>query len=339
MWRRIWTLFIARNKEFYRDRSAFLWNLLFPILIIIGFGMIFSDGNKSEYKIGFLRSAVTANAEADSFLATKYVQFVAMESAAQGQTKLSHHRIDMLVDFDARRYWVSESSPKSYIAEKLLEASGPSKTAFHRETVARAEIPYVEWLFPGILGMNMMFSALFGVGYVVVRYRKNGALKRMSVTPVHPWEFLSAQIASRLFTIMLTLIIVYAGCAAIYRFESRGSYLLLAFVYMLGAFCMISLGLLVACRSSSEEFANGVINLITWPMMFFSEVWFSLEGTHPWAQKASLLFPLTHTVSAARSIMNDGATLMDIKIQIIVLSALSAVFLITGSLLFKWQKD
>jgi ABC-type multidrug transport system permease subunit len=339
MWRRIWTLFVARNKEFYRDRSAFLWNLLFPILIIIGFGMIFSDGNKAEYKIGYLRSAVSANAGAEAFLATKYVQFVTMGSVDEGKTKLNHHRIDMLVDFDSHRYWVSESSPKSYIAEKLLEASGSSKTAFQRETVARVEIPYVEWLFPGILGMNMMFSALFGVGYVVVRYRKNGALKRMSVTPVHPWEFLSAQIVSRLFTIIVTLVIVYAGCAAIYRFECKGSYLLLVFIYALGAFCMISLGLLVACRSSSEEFANGIINLITWPMMFFSEVWFSLEGTHPWAQKASLLFPLTHTVSAARSIMNDGATLMDVKFQIIVLSVLSVVFLAAGSLLFKWQKD
>ena len=201
------------------------------------------------------------------------------------------------------------------------------------------EIPYVEWLFPGILGMNIMFSAIFGVGYVVVRYRKNGALKRMSVTPVHPWEFLTAQILSRMFVIIATTVIVYAGCAIIYRFECKGSYLLLGFIYSLGAFCMISLGLLVACRSSSEEFAGGVINLLTWPMMFFSEVWFSLEGTHPWAQKASLAFPLTHTIDAARRIMNDGATFADVQIQIIVLAAMSAVFLITGSLLFTWQKD
>ena len=339
MWRRIWTIFIARNKEFYRDRSAFLWNLLFPILIVIGFGMIFSDGNKSDYKVGVIHSAAAADPVAQRFLATKHVQFVPIETADEGQNKLAHHRIDMLVDFSAHRYWVSESSPKSYFSEKLLEAASAEKTPFERETVKRAEIHYVEWLFPGILGMNMMFSALFGVGYVVVRYRKNGALKRMSVTPVHPWEFLTAQVLSRLFTIVVTTAVVYAGCTAVYRFECKGSYLLLAAVYTLGAFCMINLGLLVACRSSSEEFANGVINLMTWPMMFFSEVWFSLEGTHPWAQKASLVFPLTHTVSAARAIMNDGATIMDIKVQLIVLSVLSAVFLLAGSLLFKWQKD
>ncbi|MGL4369850.1 MAG: ABC transporter permease, partial [Spirochaetota bacterium] len=183
------------------------------------------------------------------------------------------------------------------------------------------------------------FSALFGVGYVVVRYRKNGALKRMSVTPIHPWEFLTAQILSRMFVIIVTTFAVFSGCTLIYNFECKGSYLLLGAVYSLGAFCMISLGLIIACRSSSEEFANGVLNLLTWPMMFFSEVWFSLEGAHPWARKAAEIFPLTHTVSAARKIMNDGASAADISIQIIILSVMSAVFLCVGSILFTWQKD
>ena len=133
MWRRIWTIFIARNKEFYRDRSAFLWYLLFPILIIVGFGMIFSDGNKAEYKVGFIHTA--ADPVADKFLATTHVQFVPIGTADEGQNKLAHHRIDMLVDFGARRYWVSESSPKSYFSEKLLEAASAEKTAFARETV------------------------------------------------------------------------------------------------------------------------------------------------------------------------------------------------------------
>jgi ABC-type multidrug transport system permease subunit len=342
MWKRIWTLFVARNKEFYRDKSAFVWNLLFPLLIIIGFGMIFSNGNKAEYKIGYItpkKELSSYGLTAESFLKTQHTQFVEIRSSEEGQTKLTHHKIDMLVDFDAKHYWISESSPKSYIAEKLLTAAEVSHVSFVKETVKVKEIPYVEWLFPGILGMNTMFAALFGVGYVVIRYRKNGALKRMSVTPVHPWEFLSAQILSRMFTIIVTTTVVYIGCAAIYRFECKGSYLLLFFIYALGAFCMISLGLLVACRSSSEEFANGIINLLTWPMMFFSEVWFSLEGTHPWAHKASLAFPLTHTISAARAIMNDGATISDVSMQIVILSLMSAVFLITGSLLFKWQKD
>ena len=102
---------------------------------------------------------------------------------------------------------------------------------------------------------------------------------------------------------------------------------------------MLSLGLFVACRSASEEFANGVLNLLTWPMMFFSEVWFSLEGARPWAQKAAKALPLTHMVDAARKVMNDGATIGDLKVQITVLAVMSVVFIVSGSLLFKWQKS
>ncbi len=339
---RVWRIFIARNKEFYRDKASFSWNILFPFLIIIGFGVIFSGGGKSEYKIGVVgynESIESASPEVKRFISTRYVEFVRFDSVDDALVKLQHHRIDMLVDFSSSRYWMSESSPKGYIAEKILLGAEAGKTSFTKQVVTLREIPYVEWIFPGILAMNVMFSALFGVGYVVVRYRKNGVLKRLSVTPVHPWEFLTAQILSRLFVIMVTTAFVYAGCALIYNFECRGSYLLLACVFALGSFCLISLGLLVACRSESEEFANGVLNLLTWPMMFLSEVWFSLEGTNPWVQKVAAVFPLTHMVDASRRVMNDGATFSDIKMHMLILAGMSVAFISVGSVFFKWRKD
>ncbi|HNX58610.1 MAG TPA: ABC transporter permease [Spirochaetota bacterium] len=339
---RVMTLIVARNKEFYRDRSAFLWNIFFPFLIIVGFGVMFSDGGNSEYKIGIVSyndSRITGNAAISRFLETKHVEFVRFASSGDALVKLQHHKIDMLVDFGSMKYWMSESSPKGYIAEKILAAAGADSSRFVKQTVNLREIPYVEWIFPGILAMNIMFSALFGVGYVVVRYRKNGVLKRMSVTPVHPWEFLTAQVVSRLFVILATTAIVYIGCTAVYRFECRGSYLLLLLVFTLGSFCLISLGLLVACRIESEELANGILNMITWPMMFLSEVWFSLEGTNPWVQKAAAFFPLTYMVDAARKVMNDGASVSEIRTHLMILSAMSVVFLSIGSLFFKWRKD
>ena len=101
---------------------------------------------------------------------------------------------------------------------------------------------------------------------------------------------------------------------------------------------MISLALLIASRSNSEEFAGGILNIVSWPMMFLSEVWFSLEGARPWVQKFSLAFPLTHMVSGARKIMNDGVSIFELQTQIIVLTTMSIFFLLTGSLLFKWHK-
>jgi ABC-type multidrug transport system permease subunit len=101
--------------------------------------------------------------------------------------------------------------PKGYIVEKLLLAAEPTAV---RQPVTGAAVRYVDWLFPGILGMNMMFSCLFGVGYVVLRYRKSGFLKRLHATPLTAFEFLSAQVLSRLGLILFVTAILYAGIGA-----------------------------------------------------------------------------------------------------------------------------
>lgn len=343
MFRRIWALFKARNLEFLRDRSSVAWNIMFPILVIVGFSVIFNDDRQILYKVGVISEKpgviTLSDPQLDRFMKMKYMDIIPFSSVELAQNKLLHHRIDLMINPFNGTYRTSKTSPKGYIAERLLISSAviPS-TDLKKETITGVEVPYIEWLFPGILGMNMMFSALFGVGYVVVNYRKNGVLKRMSVTPLHPWEFLTSQILSRMYLLILTTTIVFIACKIIYGFQVRGSYLTLALVFVLGGFSMISLALVVASRSGSEEFAGGILNLITWPMMFLSEVWFSLEGTSPWVQTVSRIFPLTQMIDAARQIMNDGAGIEDVRSHIMILAAMSLTFLVTGSLLFKWQK-
>jgi len=344
MWRRIQTLIQARNKEFYRDKSALGWNFLFPFLIIIGFNLMFNQEGQHLYKVGIFNSLPQQTSalvgQFQAFRQSRYIDFIEFSSEEQALDTLKHHRIDLVIDPTSGRYWVSDSSPKGYVVERLLAAQGaPPDNRFIRQNVKSREIPYVEWLFPGILGMNMMFSSLFGVGYVVVRYRKNGVLKRLSVTPVSPFEFLSAQVISRMFLLLMTTFIIFTGCSLLYGFECRGGYLDLAIAFTLGGFSMVALGLLIATRSASEEFAGGLLNLITWPMMFLSEVWFSLEGAMPWVKTFSKAFPLTHLIDSVRRIMNDGANLYDVRYQMITLAAMSVVFLSAGSWFFKWQKD
>jgi len=185
--------------------------------------------------------------------------------------------------------------------------------------------------------MNMMFSCLFGVGYVIVRYRKNGFLKRLRATPLNPFEFLLAQMTSRLILIQVITVAVYAGCDHFIQFEMRGSYANLFLVSLVGAVCLISLGLLVSARLSSEELAGGILNLLTWPMMLLSGVWFSLEGTNPVVQRIARFLPLTHIVDGARAIMTEGAGLAEIAPHLVVLSIMSVVFLAVGSIIFRWE--
>lgn len=326
----------ARNMEFLRDRSTLGWNVFFPLLLVLAFAVVFSGEPKAMFKVGVMgdRSAL-APGDA-SFFQTRYVQFIPVSDLDKAVDKVEHFQLDMLVDLrSGKRYWINENSPNGYILERLLRSA--DRPGYQRLTVRGREIRYVDWVLPGILAMNMMFSCLFGVGYVIVRYRKNGFLKRLKATPLRPFEFLLAQMVSRLLLIQIVTVAVYAGCNQFIHFQMRGSYLDLFLLSLVGAICLISLGLLVAARLSSEELAGGILNLVTWPMMLLSGVWFSLEGTNPIVRKIAQFLPLTHLVDGARAIMTEGADLMDVAPHIVVLAAMTAIFLSIGSFIFRWE--
>jgi ABC-2 type transport system permease protein len=321
----------ARNLEFLRDRTAMGWNFIMPVLIVMGFAFFFSTGQEQLYKVA-LHGQAAADAPLQHFLQTRYINFIPVKNLKTAIDKVDRHQLDLLLDLDKHRYWVNSTSPKGYLLEQLLQ---PYR--LQRDTLNGEEIRYVDWLIPGVLGMNIMFSALFGVGYVIVRYRKNGVLKRLRATPLSALEFLSAQIASRLLMIVSVTVLVYASTNIVVDFRMVGSYWLLLSILILGALSMISVGLLVAARITSEEAANGLLNLLSWPMMLLSGVWFSLEGSNPLVQELALAFPLTHMISAARAVMIEGAGLSDVSGHLIALSLFSVIFVAIGSKTFRWE--
>lgn len=329
---RFLAVFHTRNKEFIRDRSTLAWNIIFPVFIVMGFAFAFSGDNLDLYKVGLYGRK---DPSLQAFLNTDYIQFIPTPDLEAAITKVQRHQLDMLIDPTGHHYWINKTSPRGYILERILW--GTHADRFSKQIVSGREIRYVDWLIPGILAMNMMFSALFGVGYVIVRYRKNGLLRRLKATPLTAFEFLAAQVASRLWLIMTVTTLVYLGTDWFIDFAMFGSYLNLFIVFTLGAISLISLGMIVAARTASEELAGGLLNLISWPMMFLSGVWFSLEGLHPLLQKLALVFPLTHLIESARAIMIDGAGLADISGHLLTLAIMTLIFIAIGSYSFRWE--
>jgi len=345
---RLWAIFIARNREFFRDREAFGWNFLFPFLIILGFGLIFKGDYQSQFKVGVFPAPPGAAARSSlknlpaSFTAFKAIAFLGVETRQEGLDKLRHHKIDLLIEANTQpvRYWVSDSSPSGAIVERLLKgalAPPAAGSRVQKRRIGGVQIRYIDWLFPGVLGMNMMFSALYGVGWVVVRYRKNGVLKRLKATPLTAFEYLAAQLLSRIFLLMFTLVVIWVGSDLILDFRVYGSLLNLFIVFLVGSICMTALGLVIASRGTSEEFTNGLLNIICWPMMFLSEVWFSIEGAPTWLKAGAKIFPLTHLLIAARKVMNEGAGLVAVMPQLAILGAMTLAFLLVGAALFSWN--
>ena len=337
--KRILTVIRARLREFYRDQASLMWNLVMPLMIIIGFATIFSGEPEDVLIVGILSPSGELKRELSPLMRIEHITLRVVLDKGKGIEKVRRHQLDLMLEpTDPPRYWVNTHSARSYIAEELLLGlhSEPVTTP-QRQIVSGKEIRYVDWLMPGVLAMNMMFSCLWGVGWVVVRYRKNGVLRRLQATPLTPLEFLSAQVISRMLVVTVVTLVVYIGAAVTIDFTMRGSHLALFLVFFVGAVSLTSMGLLVATRIRSEELADGLLNLTSWPMMILSGIWFSLEDVSAGAYAVAQIFPLTHLVNAARSIMIDGAGLADVAIEVVGLGMLGLLLLFISAKLFRWD--
>ena len=335
MIQRILAILHARNLEFLRDRATLGWNVAMPLLLVAGMAAIFSGGDRSQYKVALIQAETQVEASAHPFLKTRYFDFITMEQD-EAVDQVANHQLDLAVDFTTGTYWINPESPGGYFAERLLEASS-ADGEWNREPASGDPITYVDWLIPGILGMNIMFSCLFGVGYVVVRYRKNGFLKRLKATPLRPVEFMAAQILSRLMLAIFVTLLLYGATRLLLDIRMEGSGLALFLVAVLASISLVSIGLAMAARVTSEELAGGLLNLVTWPMMLLSGVWFSLAGAPGWVQHLSNIFPLTHALTAAREIMLYGAGFGDVLPQLLILTGTTAAFLAIGATMFRWR--
>jgi len=322
-------LLIARNKEYYRDKGSLAWAFVFPALVIIGCALAFSRPDVSIFTVGIYTQS--ADKKPLPALQQPYIKQVPVNHLSKAQSRLTHHQLDLLVYPDQSRYWVNTQSSSGLAIEKLFLTDHSHYT---RGELSGRKIRYVDWVIPGVLSMNLMFASLFGVGYVVVRYRRNGVLKRLNATPVTPFQFLSAQLVSRLLIVTVVNMIIFSGFLDVIIL---GNVFHLLLITLAGALAMIAIGLLVACRTANEELASGLLNVATWPMLLLSEVWFSLDDAPEWMQSLSDLLPLSHIVKAFREVMIEGASLTDVSDHLLAITALAAIALFIAARFFKWS--
>lgn len=331
----------ARNLEFFRDKAALSWNILFPLFLIAGIYFGFDNFSKYSFKIGVIGQASELKEEMIKLPVANlnYVKFVDIDNEAKGLKTLNHFGLDMLIDPVQQKYWFNETSKEGYFLDQLIQKSLAGNFMYTRINLESANIRYVDWVWIGILIINIMYGCMYGIGFVIVRYRKNGHLKRLQVTPLTVSQFLIAQVFSRIGIVIVSSVLIGFGCYFLLNLHLAESisYITLGLVFLLGTLSFISLGLLLCSRVTSEEFSRGLIEFVSWPMLICSGAWFSLEGTHPWLQKFAYLLPSTHFIEASRQIALYGATFSDVMPNIVFLAGSTFLFFLIGISLFKWQ--
>jgi len=335
-------LTISRMKEFIREPEAIFWVFAFPILLTIALGFAFREKPPDRIPVGVAVGPMAKQRLAA--LAKSPVLQPRVYGVEAGREELRRGKISLLVEGDATPvYRFDKTRPESRTAR--LEVDDALQTAAGRRNVMAARESYVteqgsryiDFLVPGLLGMNLMGTSMWSIGFSVVNARLKKLLKRLIATPMRKSHYLLSQFLMRIVFLVLEAAILVIFAWLVFDVAIRGSIPLFVFICLLGGTAFAGLGLLIASRARTLEAVSGLMNFVMVPMWICSGVFFSYERFPDKVKPIIRALPLTALNDALRGVMNDGFTAAQVAPQILVLVAWTVISYAIGLKIFRWQ--
>src|SRR6266700_2064476 len=335
-------LTLARMREFVREPEAIFWVFGFPIVMAFALGIAFRNRGPGELRVGVARgagdSALAATLDRSPRLAA------AVLDSATARLQLRTGRVALLVvPGDPLVYRYDSTRTESRLArlevdEVVQRARGRADAAVVRdERVAEPGSRYIDFLIPGLLGMNLMGSGLWGIGFAAVQARSKKLLKRLMATPMRKGHYLFSFILSRLVFLVVEIAALVGFGWVMFRVGVRGSVAALALITMLGAVGFSGLGLLVASRARTVEAVSGLMNLVMLPMWILSGTFFSYARFPDAMQPFVRALPLTALNDALRAVMIDGSRLRELGAPLGIVTAWGVVSFVVALQIFRWR--
>ena len=338
----LFQLTLARLREFYREPEAIFWVFGFPIVLAFALGIAFRNRGPGELNVGVLHapgdSAVVA-----TLAAARGLRATVLDSA-EARQRLRTGRIAVLVmpgqplvyRYDTTR---TESRLARLEVDAAVQGASGRKdvVAVRDDRVVAAGSRYIDFLIPGLLGMNLLGSGIWGVGFSVVQARQKRLLKRFMATPMRRSHYLLAFILSRLLFLFLEVAALVGFGRLMFGVGVRGSLGTLAIINVLGALSFAGLGLLVASRARTIEAVSGLMNLVMLPMWVLSGTFFSYARFPEAMQPFVKALPLTALNDALRAVMIDGAPLVGLGAPLAIVLAWGVVSFTIALRIFRWR--
>jgi ABC-type multidrug transport system permease subunit len=327
-------LTLARLKLFFREPGAVFWTFGFPLLLTVALGAAFRNRPPEPATVATPSLQLRDALAGDPGLRVQLLE----ESAARAGLRTG--RIDVVVLAGPPiAYLFDPARPESRLARALADA------ALHpRREPATVDRPvtepgsrYIDFLIPGMIGMNIMSSSMWGIGYVLVEMRTRKLLKRLVATPMSRLQFLVSFVLMRALFLLLELPVLLAFGWFAFHVGIAGSIPLLVAVSVAGALTFAGLGLLVASRAQNTQTVSGLMNAIMLPMFIGSGVFFSTARFPQAMQPFVRVLPLTALNDALRAIMIDGAGLASLALPLALLAATTVLSFAAALRLFRWR--
>jgi ABC-2 type transport system permease protein len=338
-------LTLVRIREFVREPEAVFWSFVFPLLLAGGLGIAFRDRPPEAVHAGVAGATPAADSAAAALRAAGVLVERLADDSAAGHA-LRTGRVALVVrrgPDGAAEYRYDPTRPEARNARLQVDAALQRAAGRHDALAARdAHVVergsrYIDFLVPGLLGMNLMGDGVWSIAFGIVTARKQRLLKRLSATPMSRVDFLLSFLLSRLLFLALGLAVFLGFAALVFDVPFRGGLAPIVAVSLLAAFTFGSLGLLVSSRVKTIEGVSGLANAVMLPMWVCSGVFFSATNFPDAVQPFIQALPLTATVDALRASMLQGASLGAVGHELGIIAAWAAVPFVVALRIFRWR--
>src|SRR5215207_2470414 len=351
------TSFLSRVKSFLkmtvRNRTALFWNLIFPVIFILVFGTVFNDdGFNSDVGLAgapseFHSAVAQILEDSDVFSVTTH------EDTQQELDELKDGSRDVVLVFDeepsgggfptVQLYYDEAAGPNAQISISAITqvlnsvAQGPSPVTIEAQPVETLDISYMDFLLPGILAMSIMNSGVIGLSTSFVTFRERGILRRIKITPFPLASFVSARVISQLIIAVPQALILYLISHFLFGVDIQGSILLVILSIFIGSLAFLAIGFAISSIAPNTETAASYSNLITFPMLFLSGVFFDIDSAPGWLAPITKVLPLRYLVDALREVMTRGKGLDAIWMDWVILAATALIGVLIAVRFFRWE--
>jgi ABC-2 type transport system permease protein len=338
----VWQISLTKIRELLREPEALFWVFIFPILLALALGIAFRSSGPEEVAVGVQAGEGSQTIER-ALERAEGLRPVVLD-VDQARERLRTGRVTLVViPGETLTYWYDPTRPESEAARRAvddaLQRDAGRTDVFVANTQEMTEkgSRYIDFLIPGLLGMNIMGTGMWGIGFYIVTARQNKLLKRLVATPMRRSEFLLGQIFGRLFLLVFEVGILLLLANLIFDVPVRGSLVALGLVSVLGAMTFAGMGLLVASRAKTVEGVSGLMNLVLMPMWILSGVFFSTSRFPEVMQPVVQALPLTALNDALREVMLDGTSLFSLLDEVALTAAWGVAAFGVALWVFRWR--
>jgi ABC-2 type transport system permease protein len=335
-------LSLTRLREFLREPEAVFWTYGFPLLLAVGLGVAFRNRPVEKVYVDIVQNEQAAGVSDVLKRDPEMVVGIHSEQECRDRLRLGKSSI-VVVPGKVITYMLDPSRPESELAQQrvndvLQRAAGRKDPLKSREQlVTEPGARYIDFLVPGLLGMNLMGGGLWGVGFVIVDMRVKKLLKRLVATPMKRTDFLWSIIGGRLVFMLPELVVILGAGVLFFGVAVRGNVFSILILCLIGAISFAGLGLLVACRAQRIETVSGLMNLIMLPMWLLSGIFFSPDRFPDALQPLVQSLPLTQLNYALRAVILEGASLPSQFWRLLVVAAWGAIPFFLALRWFRWN--